>query len=345
MRTLAFAAATISSLCLCNFSYGLLALQNGKTSIKPTSTDPARYQAQLSTDPIGIVDFQITQKFDPTRVLPVTFSNVVPVNGYVLGVRGNPNATGIAIDNVLGLVSVRGYWPSTVVPVPGDEIDVFVVNYEFRREFPIDLPVSFSTLGLTARESLFGPDSPDFLIAGIVRPDGTVATETRYVNDGSPNRQIDRSDTPPGFSLASPYLSVLGQSGASEPLNEFTVPSIGGAYQLTVYDNVDAGSDRVEFAYDPGNPDYVTIAFDFLGSPTDIANAIAALNLNPNVDPGFGGGYDAQIKVPGGNSVNYVLDYRLTGLNVSMSRIAALPEPASLAVFGALLPLVSRRRR
>jgi hypothetical protein len=124
-----------------------------------------------------------------------------------------------------------------------------------------------------------------------------------------------------------------------------------GNYDLAVYSpDGPAGlaSGSVNFAFQPPNTAVgatVKVALDLVGSDTDIANLIAALDLDLPIDPLFGNGWDAMIVLNSPNDL-YRLDWNFAGSGVTLGRFAVIPEPTFV---GLLLPLAagltSRRRR
>lgn len=104
---------------------------------------------------------------------------------------------------------------------------------------------------------------------------------------------------------------------------------------------------------DGGNvqaPGTVLLALDFVGTRADIATLIAVMQqtglpIGATVGPAFGEGYDAMLRLDGQSSANYLLTYDLSGSNVTLAAVAAVPEPTGMAVGVGLMPLVLRRRR
>jgi hypothetical protein len=179
MRYLAIPAAAALLWASASVAHGAAALAAGaKTSAKPTATNPVQRQMQIAADPIGITDFQFSLFFD-SRLLQVA-QNVDDqflirgINGYVLGLRDNPDAPAFAINFERGIVSVRGYWPASNGQVPQEEIDVYDVVFQLRATddqgvpIPLTQPFRVDAGGAGGRESPFGPNFPDFMLGGLM---------------------------------------------------------------------------------------------------------------------------------------------------------------------------------
>lgn len=228
-RFAALAVAAVGSLTLCSAAFGAAALANGAlTSAKPTATNPVQRQIQIAADPLGITDFQFSLFYDPSLLFIAEgmissdeFGPIIHgINGYRLGVRGDPLAPKYAIDPVNGIVSVRGYWPSELGQVPMFEIDVYTVDFKLKEFYtdgpaiPIDTEFEVRAGGAMGSASLFGADSPDFMFGGTMDTDGNPIIDRRYFAGATGNDGILPSTTGT-ISLFSPVVTPIPSTLAS----------------------------------------------------------------------------------------------------------------------------------
>lgn len=221
MNRSAFGLAAVLTACLgmSSMAHAAAALANGAaTSAKATAKDAAKKQIQIAADPIGIIDFQFTLHYDPVILHVAVDDNEQPlirgINGYDLGVRGNPTAPKYSINEARGYVTVRGFWPAPDgQAVPDYEIDVYDVVFELNDTWDSGIPIPDDTefiiysLGITSRTNGLGQN--DFMNAGEVTGPNEVRV-TRTYTAGDPQNPILQNDTG--------LISIGGEgSGIPEP--------------------------------------------------------------------------------------------------------------------------------
>lgn len=221
--------SAVMALGFASSAFGAAALASGaKTSCKATSTDPVKRQMQIAADPQGITDFQFSIQFDPSLVRVANDVSGLPmiraINGYSLGFRDNFELAPYAIDTQNGIVSVRGFWPSTGGQVPMEELDVFDVVFELLPgnpdlgipEVPLNQILVFNSLGFGPRENPFGPDFPDFMNAGSIDLQTGRPVVDRVFTAGDPNNPIL-------FSTSGP-VAIVPEPGAMALIIPFALP-------------------------------------------------------------------------------------------------------------------------
>lgn len=164
------------------FSYGAAQLRAGaKTSAQPTSTNAQLRQIQITFDPdvipeegtgtenatYNVTSFQLSVKFDPTKVQVLSQSDVQLFGPFVPPFAGPaitatpaigvPNSN---IDNVAGVINFIDGKTTLGQSSPGD-VNIFTVTFNLLGTTTLDDLLTFTILGDPAPKD--DSESPDFI--------------------------------------------------------------------------------------------------------------------------------------------------------------------------------------